>query len=182
MYRRKGNISATCFSCSKQRHRNQSTPRYTYNVKPRVVQGQVATSLLLDKFSASLSSFRNGGQQPLQDAAPNQNDNETNKPMKVYLLSYFFRFVFVSQAIRSLSIPLRLCDQIYHHAVPGKRGVTFGPEFPLRQRCCTGINTSPFVTLSSASLTLEEGYPANGQIQFLLQNFISSVQRSFLSS
>lgn len=117
MYGRKGNISATWFSCSKQRYRNPSTPRYTYNVKPRVVQGQVATSLLLDKFSASLSSFGNGGQQPLQDAAPNQNDNETNKHMKVYLLSYFFWLVFAShkQAIRSLSIPLRLCDQIFSY-------------------------------------------------------------------
>lgn len=57
-----------------------------------------------------------------------------------------------------------LLYKVYHHAVPGKKGVTFGPEFPLRQRCCTGIYTSPFVTLSSASLTLEEGYPANGHL------------------
>lgn len=72
---KRGNISATWFSPRETEQNNNAETIYSdththiYNVIQRVTQGQVVPSLLLDKFSASLGPFRNGGQQPLQGSA-----------------------------------------------------------------------------------------------------------------
>lgn len=72
---RGGNISATWFgpqeNRTERRHKKPSTPKHTHTerVIQRLTQGQVVSSLLLDKFSGSLGPFRNGRQQPLQGSA-----------------------------------------------------------------------------------------------------------------